>query len=199
MVVGTRGETKEERARNAMFRCPHVASGICTNRVAVPEPWLKQQVMSLVVARLFPSDSEAFEAISPETVARCPAFREFASLVEMELRRLDDAQPTKSAALTAESQQLRKQQEGIRQSLTNPNLDSGLRRQLEQDFAVKNARLTEIEKCLRKLQSSQQAFENRKLLRIVMQAAKLNAITSEGWHFNYCSKELAAQKFMLIK
>ncbi len=46
---------------------------------------------------------------------------------------------------------------------------------------------------------SQQAFENRKLLRKVMQAAKLNPITSEWWHFNYCSKEFAAANFKLIK
>lgn len=46
---------------------------------------------------------------------------------------------------------------------------------------------------------SEEALENRKLLRKVMQMAKLNSITSEWWHFNYCSKELAAQKFVLIK
>ncbi|MGZ3899333.1 MAG: M15 family metallopeptidase [Bacteroidia bacterium] len=46
---------------------------------------------------------------------------------------------------------------------------------------------------------TQQAFENRKLLRRVMQTAKLNPINSEWWHFNFCSKEYAASAFKLIK
>lgn len=46
---------------------------------------------------------------------------------------------------------------------------------------------------------SHQAFENRKLLRKVMQKAKFFPITSEWWHFNYCNKEFAAAKFKLIK
>ena len=46
---------------------------------------------------------------------------------------------------------------------------------------------------------TQEAFNNRKLLRAVMQQAKLNPITSEWWHFNYCTKEVAAAKFILIK
>jgi D-alanyl-D-alanine dipeptidase len=46
---------------------------------------------------------------------------------------------------------------------------------------------------------SQMEFENRKLLRNVMQQAKMNPINSEWWHFNYCTKELAAAKFKLIQ
>ena len=46
---------------------------------------------------------------------------------------------------------------------------------------------------------SQDAFENRKLLRNVMQKAKFYPITSEWWHFNFCNKEFAAAKYKLIK
>lgn len=46
---------------------------------------------------------------------------------------------------------------------------------------------------------TQEAFENRKLLRKVMQNAKFFPITSEWWHFNYCNKEFAAAKYKLIK
>jgi D-alanyl-D-alanine dipeptidase len=46
---------------------------------------------------------------------------------------------------------------------------------------------------------SKEAHENRKLLRRVMQGAKLNPITSEWWHFNFCTKEYAAANFPLIK
>ena len=46
---------------------------------------------------------------------------------------------------------------------------------------------------------SQAAYENRKLLRKVMQRANFFPITSEWWHFNYCNKLVAATKFKLIK
>ncbi len=46
---------------------------------------------------------------------------------------------------------------------------------------------------------TQQAYENRLLLRKVMQRARLNPITSEWWHFSICNKEEAAKRFVLIK
>jgi D-alanyl-D-alanine dipeptidase len=46
---------------------------------------------------------------------------------------------------------------------------------------------------------SKEAHANRKLLRKVMQSAQLFPITSEWWHFNFCTKEYAATAFRLIK
>jgi len=46
---------------------------------------------------------------------------------------------------------------------------------------------------------TQQAFDNRKLLRKVMQLANFFPITSEWWHFNFCKKEFASINFKLIK
>lgn len=46
---------------------------------------------------------------------------------------------------------------------------------------------------------TQQAYENRLLLRRVMQRAKLNPITSEWWHFSICNKAEAVKRFELIK
>lgn len=46
---------------------------------------------------------------------------------------------------------------------------------------------------------SRKAYENRLLLRKVMQRAKLNPITSEWWHFSICKKEEAIERFRLIK
>jgi D-alanyl-D-alanine dipeptidase len=40
---------------------------------------------------------------------------------------------------------------------------------------------------------------NRKLLRKVMLAAGFKTMSTEWWHFNYCTKEEAAVKFTLIK
>lgn len=46
---------------------------------------------------------------------------------------------------------------------------------------------------------SREAYDNRMLLRGVMQRAKLNPITSEWWHFSLCTKKEAMAKFRLIK
>jgi D-alanyl-D-alanine dipeptidase len=46
---------------------------------------------------------------------------------------------------------------------------------------------------------SQEAYENRIILRTAMQRAKLNPITSEWWHFSICKKEEAAARYKLIK
>jgi D-alanyl-D-alanine dipeptidase len=46
---------------------------------------------------------------------------------------------------------------------------------------------------------SQQAYENRCLLRFMMKRAGFNTIPSEWWHFSYGNKEYAAAKFKLIK
>jgi D-alanyl-D-alanine dipeptidase len=48
-------------------------------------------------------------------------------------------------------------------------------------------------------QLSQKAYKNRRLLRNVMQRAKLNPITSEWWHFSLCKKEEAIAKYRLIR
>ena len=46
---------------------------------------------------------------------------------------------------------------------------------------------------------SKEAYENRKLLRKVMHFGNFYGITSEWWHFNYCTKEQATLRFKLIK
>ncbi len=43
------------------------------------------------------------------------------------------------------------------------------------------------------------ASENRKLLRKVMHYGNFYGISSEWWHFNYCTKEQAILRFKLIK
>ena len=48
-------------------------------------------------------------------------------------------------------------------------------------------------------QLSHEAYDNRILLRKVMQRAKMNPITSEWWHFSLCSKPEAIAKYKLIK
>lgn len=50
-----------------------------------------------------------------------------------------------------------------------------------------------------KKELSQEAIDNRKLLRKVMVQARFFPITSEWWHFNFCNKEFAAANYKLIK
>ena len=42
-------------------------------------------------------------------------------------------------------------------------------------------------------------FQNRRLLRRVMQQAGFTSVTSEWWHFNACSAEVAKAKYKLIE
>ena len=54
-------------------------------------------------------------------------------------------------------------------------------------------------KFLKSGELSQEAYQNRLLLRKVMQLAKMNPITSEWWHFSLCTKTEAIAKYRLIK
>lgn len=40
--------------------------------------------------------------------------------------------------------------------------------------------------------------QNRLLLRKVMKEAGFRALPSEWWHFNFCSRDVAKQKYKLI-
>lgn len=159
MVAATRGKTEAERACHAIYRCPHVTSGICMNRAAVPEPWLRGEVMSIILQRLFVPGNGDPTQISPEVVSQSPVFQDFLQLVENELKRFEEAQPSEMAAIEAEQGQLSKQKAGITQSLMNPDLDSELRRNLEQEFTRINSRLSEIEARRRNEQQRRGEFE----------------------------------------
>ena len=45
---------------------------------------------------------------------------------------------------------------------------------------------------------SETEHQNRLLLRTVMKKAGFRALPSEWWHFNYCSRDVAKQKYKLI-
>ena len=78
---------------------------------------------------------------------------------------------------------------------TNKLLDMGT----EFDFFGKQSQPIYEAYYLAKSELSQQALDNRKLLRNVMQKARFYPITSEWWHFNFCNKEFAAANYKLIK
>ena len=55
-----------------------------------------------------------------------------------------------------------------------------------EELLVKNGKITENE------------FQNRRLLRRIMQQAGFTTITTEWWHFNACSSEEAKAKYKII-
>ena len=57
----------------------------------------------------------------------------------------------------------------------------------KEDTLVKAGKITEIE------------FQNRRLLRRVMQQAGFTSVASEWWHFNACSSEVAKNKYKIIE
>ena len=67
------------------------------------------------------------------------------------------------------------------------------------DHFGKLSQLIYEEEFLKTGELSQQAYNNRKLLRSVMQKAKLKPINSEWWHFSICTKPEAVMRFKLIR
>jgi D-alanyl-D-alanine dipeptidase len=78
---------------------------------------------------------------------------------------------------------------------TNELLDMGT----DYDFFGKLSQPIYEKNFLKTGELSAEAYQNRLLLRTVMQRARMNPITSEWWHFSMCSKKEAAEKFQLIK
>lgn len=46
---------------------------------------------------------------------------------------------------------------------------------------------------------TEKQVENRQLLRKVMQSAGFEPITSEWWHFNYCSRKKAKELYKIVE
>ncbi|MCD6065475.1 MAG: peptidase vanX D-ala-D-ala dipeptidase [Bacteroidetes bacterium] len=67
------------------------------------------------------------------------------------------------------------------------------------DFFGPEAHITQEAKLVKEGKLSPEQLINRKLLRKVMLQAGFKTMSTEWWHFNYCTKEEAAAKFMLIK
>jgi len=78
---------------------------------------------------------------------------------------------------------------------TNQWLDMGT----DFDFFGKLSEPIYEPKFLKSGELSQEAYQNRLLLRKVMLRAKMNPITSEWWHFSLCTKPEAIAKYKLIK
>ncbi len=78
---------------------------------------------------------------------------------------------------------------------TGKELDMGT----DFDHFGKLSQLIYEEEFLKTGELSQQAYDNRKLLRNTMQKAQLKPINSEWWHFSICTKPEAVMRFKLIR
>lgn len=152
--------SKRKRYRDAKYRCPYITSGICTNKTAVPEPWLHREVMRLVTTRLFGlATAEPTEDFLSSLLGN-PEFSEFLGLVNAELERLECEQPSTTQSLTSERDELRKQQEALVLSFRNPNLNADLRVRLEADYSEMESRISEITSILSRTESSRSTVES---------------------------------------
>ena len=67
------------------------------------------------------------------------------------------------------------------------------------DFFGEEAHTNNEESLVASGKITQEAFQNRRLLRRVMRQAGFTTITSEWWHFNACSRDTARKKYKLIE
>lgn len=137
--------TKRKQDKDAIYRCPYVYSEGCSNRVAVPETWLRSEVMRLLVARLLLPNEPCPDSISREMLLNSATFPEFLALVQAMLRDFESAQPTTTQALLAEREDLQKKQNGVINSMRDPDLHSELRTRLNEDYAGFSRRISEID------------------------------------------------------
>ena len=67
------------------------------------------------------------------------------------------------------------------------------------DFFGPEAHTNQEALLLKEGKISREQLINRKLLRKVMLQSGFEVMSTEWWHFNFCTKEEAAKKFTLIK
>lgn len=66
------------------------------------------------------------------------------------------------------------------------------------DFFGKEAHITNEKALVKEGKLSRTQLINRKLLRKIMLEAGFQTMPTEWWHFNFCTKEMAAKQFKLI-
>ena len=67
------------------------------------------------------------------------------------------------------------------------------------DFFGPEAHTDKEDDLLRRRRITASEYNNRRLLRQIMEAAGFTSVASEWWHFNACSREEAIQKYKIIK
>ena len=67
------------------------------------------------------------------------------------------------------------------------------------DFFGPEANTNKEDDLLKRRRITPSEYNNRKLLRKIMEKAGFQSVTSEWWHFNACSKEEAREKYLLIE
>lgn len=146
MVAYTRGDHPAERQRLAAYRCPKQQRKLCSNRTQVPQVWLWQQVMNLILEQLLPGFD--LQTMDQEQIAGHSAFLALQHLVSAEVSRLEAALPDTERQLETERQQLQDKKRGWLLSLADASLSPVLRRQLQDFFDEADNRLRLIDQLL---------------------------------------------------
>jgi D-alanyl-D-alanine dipeptidase len=69
----------------------------------------------------------------------------------------------------------------------------------EIDYFGQEAHITNESELVKSGKITSEAWKNRLLLRQVMREGRFHTLSSEWWHFNFCSRETARKKYALIK
>lgn len=67
------------------------------------------------------------------------------------------------------------------------------------DYLGKEAHITEETQLVKSGKITEQEHQNRLLLRRVMKEAGFRTLPSEWWHFNRCSRQMAKEKYQIIR
>lgn len=101
--------------------------------------------MELLVSRLFTGSNPVHGPVSPTMISQSEIFREFQDLVDQELVRQQQSQPSELLGLAAEQQNLVSKQTGWMQSLANPQLHSSVRDAIQKQYAEAAERISQLE------------------------------------------------------
>jgi D-alanyl-D-alanine dipeptidase len=69
----------------------------------------------------------------------------------------------------------------------------------EVDYFGQEAHITNEAELVKSRKITSEAWKNRLLLRQVMREGGFHTLSTEWWHFNFCSRETARKKYALIK
>ncbi len=125
--------------RYVRYLCPGMSDKTCSNRMRVPEEWVRVTAIQLLLKRLGICDSPDATQVRDQLIA------ELHALVIAELERLSSQEPSNINALHEEASKLQRQIEGWGKSLACPDLPATVRQELAKSWESASIRLTEIQ------------------------------------------------------
>lgn len=125
------------------YNCPRRRSGACDNKKPVKENWLREVVFTQIKSRLFPQDEHIEEFIEAAK-----------AMINEEHKSRQANACSKVPILESELSELKKQVDGWRATLSEPDLHRSMRQSILQDSADACDRIDEIEILLQESDSA---------------------------------------------